>query len=101
MAGGGLIRYVVSLLRVAGCARSEALVRQHVAFLKDLDARGLLELAGPFEDGLGGMLILRAESLEQARELAAADPFVRAGASTAEVRTWLLSTEENNHLGMG
>ncbi len=93
--------YVVTLERTPGTARSEALVRAHVAFLRALDAQGQLILAGPFEDGAGGMIVLRADSLAAARTIANSDPFVTEGSSTCEVREWLLSHEENNHLGMG
>ena len=94
-------RYVVHLVRVQEAARDEALVRAHVAYLKGLEARGLLELAGPFADGGGGMLVLRAGSREEAEELVAEDPFVLTGSSRPEVRAWILSCGENNHLGMG
>jgi uncharacterized protein len=47
------------------------------------------------------LVVLRASSLEEAKELAAQDPFVAEGARKIEVRTWQLSNEANNHLGMG
>lgn len=96
-----LTRYVIHLTRNPERPREEALIREHVAFLRELDREGLLVLAGPFEDGLGGMIIIRAESLGAARRLAESDPFVTGGYDSCEVRTWLLSCEENNHMGMG
>lgn len=95
------IRYVVTLTRNPEHPRDEALIREHVAFLRGLEREGRLVDAGPFEDGQGGMIILRAESLEAARRIAAADPFISSGYETCEVRTWLLSREENDHMGMG
>jgi uncharacterized protein len=93
--------YVITLTRNAGRARDEALIRAHVAFLRELDRRGQLELAGPFEDGGGGMIIVRAGSLAAAQAIAEADPFVSSGYEACSVRTWLLSCEENDHMGMG
>ena len=93
-------RYVITLTRNPERARDEALIKSHVAFLRELDCSGQLVLAGPFEDGAGGMIILRAESLEAARAIAETDPFVTAGYESLEVRAWLLSCEENNHMGM-
>lgn len=95
------LRYVVLLSQVPGVETSRELVRRHVEFLRRLDRRGRLELCGPFLDYHGGMVILRASSLDEAMALAGEDPFVAEGARTAEVRTWKLSSERNNHLGMG
>ena len=96
------IRYVVFLSNLPGKRVGEAEIRVHVQFLQDLDTKLLLELCGPFRDGLGGMIILKnIESLELAQQIAAADPFVAKGYKAAEVRVMDLSCEENNHLGMG
>ncbi len=93
-------RYVITLTRDSAVAGNEALIRKHVAYLQELDRKGQLELAGPFEDGGGGMLIVRAPSLAAAKAIASADPFVTSGYDTPGVRAWLISCEENNHLGM-
>lgn len=94
-------RYVINLTRNLEKPRDEVLIRKHVAFLRELDRDGRLVLAGPFEDGGGGMIIIHAQSLREAQALAESDPFVIGGYDTCQVRTWLLSCEENNHMGMG
>jgi uncharacterized protein YciI len=94
-------RYVIILTRNPERERDDALIRAHVEFLRELDRKGQLVLAGPFQDGVGGMIIVRAESLATARAIAEADPFVAGGYESFELRTWLLSCEENNHMGMG
>ncbi|MGB4826629.1 MAG: YciI family protein [Paracoccaceae bacterium] len=94
-------RYVAFLHPVAGVTTDEVAIRAHVAWLRTLDAAGQLELAGPFGDGSGGMVILRAESEAQARALALADPYVKGGLRRLDLRPWELSCEANNHMGMG
>lgn len=94
-------RYVITLTRNPGKERDEALIREHVAFLRRLDAAEQLVLAGPFEDGRGGMIIVKAESEGTAQEIAGSDPFVSGGYESCDVRKWLLSCEDNNHMGMG
>ena len=95
-------RYVITLVRDPEVRRDDSVVRAHVAFLRELDAQGKLELAGPFEDGRGGMYILRVGSDQEARTIAESDPFVQTGLSKSfEARAWILSCEENNHQGMG
>lgn len=93
-------RYVITLSRTEK-PLTETLVRRHVAHLKELDRQGRLVLCGPFTDHKGGMVIVRAESIEEAKTIAEADPFVREGVETYALRTWELSCEENNHMGMG
>ena len=50
----------------------------HVNHLKDLDARGILHICGPLKDVNGGMgmIILNAETLDEAKSYAFKDPFV-------------------------
>mgnify|MGYP001600570339 CR=1 FL=1 len=52
-------------------------------------------------DWEGGMVIVKAEDKEQAIAIAKADLFVELGTRRYEGRTWRLSCEENNHLGVG
>jgi len=94
-------RYVITLTKRPGQRLSEPLIRAHVAHLRQLDAAGRLILCGPFADGQGGMIIVRAGSLAEAEAIAQADPFVTSGTEDYTVRTWHLSCEANNHMGMG
>jgi len=45
-------------------------------------------MAGPFTDKRGGMVIYKADTLEEAQRLAEADPAVTEGARTLELREW-------------
>lgn len=94
-------RYVALLHPVPGVTADTAAIRAHVAWLRSLQAAGSLELAGPFADGSGGMVILRAETAVQAEAIARSDPFVQSGLRRLDLRAWELSCEENNHMGMG
>ena len=94
-------RYVALLHPVPGRVTDIAAIRAHVAWLRSLQAAGSLELAGPFADGSGGMVILRAETAAEAETIAGSDPFVRSGLRRLELKVWDLSCEDNNHMGMG
>ncbi|MBN1630003.1 MAG: flavin reductase, partial [Thermoleophilia bacterium] len=94
-------RYVYLLTHARPELFNVQLVRDHVAHLKRLEDRGQLELCGPFPDHDGGMVILRGVSVEEAREIAEADPFISSGAETYELRKLEVSCRDNNHLGMG
>ena len=67
--------------------RDENVVREHLAFLRELSSKGRLLLGGPFVGGPGGMYISSASLLEEAEEAARRDPLVQAGAPYT-VRAW-------------
>ncbi|UFJ40021.1 YciI family protein [Brevibacillus humidisoli] len=60
----------------------------HLEYINQLFLQNKVVMAGPFTDQRGGMVIYRADSLEEARELAEADPVVLKGARTLELREW-------------
>lgn len=94
-------RYVILLTVIEPNKASESLVKAHVQHLKDLDKQGKLVLCGPFADHKGGMVIIKASSSDEAHKIAKRYPFIKDGYETYEIRTWELSCEENNHMGMG
>lgn len=53
--------------------------RAHLAHLKTFVDAGRVPLAGPLTDGAGSLIVLEAGSLEEAREIAARDPYMRNG----------------------
>ena len=63
-------------------------VPAHYDFLQSLRDRGLLEHAGPFTDRSGGAYVIRADSLDSARELAHHDPLHLHDCSEVTVREW-------------
>lgn len=65
----------------------------HVAFLEGLNADGKLAFAGPFlgpdDKPNGSLVVIEAETEDEARELAAADPYAKAGLfASVEIRRW-------------
>ncbi len=72
-------------------AEESALQDAHLAYLAQLHAEGRLLAAGPLreDDSLRGLSILAADPL-RARELAEADPAVRAGRFAVRVLPWLV-----------
>lgn len=72
------------------------LLPQHLEYQVRLEREGKLFGAGPyFEEGddvpSGGMIILRAQSAAEAREIADADPFHLAGLRTYTLRKWMMN----------
>lgn len=79
-------RYLVMTLRTPRFQTSA--IEPHYAFLERLRQQGRLEMAGPFGDKSGGAYVLRADDLDQARELAFTDPLHTSGSSLVTVYEW-------------
>ena len=90
------IRYVILINRQK--KYSINIIKKHVEHLKTLEKNGQLVLSGPFQDYDGGMVIIKAESIEGAKMIAESDPFIVEGFSTYELRTLEISNKENNYL---
>ena len=66
---------------------------EHVAFLNDLNAKGILAFAGPFLDADGkpdgSLVMIEAPDMAGAQALAAADPYAKAGLfESVQIRPW-------------
>jgi hypothetical protein len=60
----------------------------HLDYINDLYKQGKVVMAGPFTDKQGGLVIYKADTQEEALRLAQADPVVKEGARTLELREW-------------
>ncbi len=86
----------VALRQPADLSRLSELLPAHLEWTIAAERRGELFASGPFAgDGvapgaLGGLSILRAQSVEEARRLLQADPFIREGVYTVDVKKWML-----------
>ena len=72
-------------------------LEDHLKFQVELEQKGVMFGAGPFwtDDEQRwegeGMIIIRAGSLAEAREIAASDPMHASGARTFTIRPWLMN----------
>jgi uncharacterized protein len=66
-------------------------MRERFEYLKGLLEQGKLILAGPSLDPPFGIIVLEAESEDEARRLVAADPSVAAGIQTPELHPFRAS----------
>ncbi len=86
--------YFVELLRipdrpVLDSSTSAKIQSAHLNNIDSLHQAGKLVLAGPFgDDKGGGILILKAESLEEATNMCDSDPAIKNGRLNYTVRPW-------------
>jgi uncharacterized protein YciI len=65
----------------------------HLAYLQDLNSKGMLKFAGPFIDAdgkpNGTLAVIEAEDRKAAEAIAASDPYAKAGLfANVEIRAW-------------
>lgn len=89
--------YVVFTKPTNGLGPVMANVEPHLKFQVELEKKGIMFGAGPFfadneQDWNGeGMVIIRADSLAHAKEIAGSDPMHKSGARSFTVRPWLMN----------
>jgi len=89
--------YVVNTVPAGPDVDLPGTLPDHLAYQARLEAEGRLAFAGPVSDASGenmsgeGMIIYRAESLEEARALAEGDPMHSRGVRTFTLRRWLIN----------
>ena len=92
----GMLRKKLYVILSKGGAAPEQLAEhlpRHLEYMIVLEKTGVLFASGPLSATPGapagdGLTILRAASVEEAREIASADPFVINKLRTFEVREW-------------
>ena len=79
---------------------NKEMVVKHVGHIRALDESGKLALCGAFKGypGVAGMVVLRAESQEEAEELCNAEPLVAEGFATYRLVALHAGNRENNYL---
>ena len=87
--------YVI-MLRPAdkyGGPETEKIVSEHFNYLKSLLEDGKLTMAGRFSEVLIGLVMIEAESLNEALDIMKNDPAVIAGVFHAELYPWSIALQ--------
>lgn len=72
-------------------------IEAHLAYQHEIEQKGIMVAAGPFADDAEenmtgeGMIIIRANSMEEARAVADADPMHKSGARSYRLRPWCMN----------
>lgn len=70
---------------------------EHLAWMKQQHEAGRILFSGPTPDRKIGIYVIRADSREEAEQIAAGDPFTKAGFCTFDLLEW----EVHQALGVG
>ena len=79
---------------------TKAVIEKHVENLRNLDDNGHLDYCGVFKGypGVAGMVILKADSYEEAEELCKQEPLVVGGYASYKLKALQVAERENNYL---
>ena len=89
--------YVVESTPAAPPEELQATLPAHLAYQRQMEAEGKLFLAGPLSDPTGeqmmgsGLIIYRAQSMEEAKSFANSDPMHSEGKRSYTLRKWLVN----------
>jgi uncharacterized protein YciI len=82
------MKYFAAFLPMRDVIKSQDLRPAHLEFLGQREKEGRIFARGRFTDGAGGLVIYKADSLDEARKIAESDPYVRNGARSLELHEW-------------
>lgn len=82
------MKYYASIQFVIDASRAEPHKQAHFDFLQQGVAEGRIFAWGKFPDGSYGLTVFMAETLEEARGYAEADPYIMHGVRRADVHEW-------------
>jgi len=89
--------YVVESTPSGAPEKVKATLPAHLEFQREMELSGKLVLAGPMSDSTGelmqgaGLIVYRANSMEEAKGMAEADPMHAEGARSFTLRKWLVN----------
>lgn len=89
--------YIVDTVVASSPELVKATLMEHLAYQREMEIQGKLAFAGPVSDESGelmqgnGLVIYKASSLDEAREIAENDPMHQSGARTYTLRRWLIN----------
>jgi hypothetical protein len=82
------MKYFAAFLPMRDLEKSQELRPAHVEFLDQKSQEGKIFARGRFADGAGGLIVYKADSLEEAKKIASSDPYVMHGARSLELHEW-------------
>jgi uncharacterized protein len=80
--------YYAAILHMEKPELNQEYRQAHLDYLQALVEQDKVHLKGPFLDGAGGLVVYKADSLEEAQTLAEEDPYVKEGVRRLELHEW-------------
>ncbi len=85
------MKYFAVFLPMKDEEKSKQYRPEHLAYLQGKLDEGYIFAKGPFVDGTGGLVIYKANTIEEAEEIVKQDPYVINGARGYKIHEWQMS----------
>lgn len=82
------MKYFAAILHMKDPSINQKYRPQHLSYLEKLEQEGKIHIRGPFADGAGGLVVYKAETFEEAKEMAENDPYIVHGVRRLELHEW-------------
>jgi uncharacterized protein YciI len=89
------MKYFAVISRMLDVDKNNSLRDEHLNCLKKLGKEGKVFSKGRFIDGTGGLVIYKADSQEDVKNMVEGDPFVSEGARSYEIHEWVMQLIDN------
>jgi uncharacterized protein len=84
------MKYFAAFLKMKDLEKNASYRPQHLEYLLQKKNEGRIFASGRFAGNDGGLVIYKAESFDEAKKIAEADPFVVTGARSLELYEWYM-----------
>lgn len=82
-----------AFLETVDAEKDKEILEVHISYLNKLIEKEQIYAKGPFTDHSGGLIIYRANSYEEAKELAENDPAIVEGSRRLTLKEWRSNIE--------
>ncbi|MEH7384572.1 YciI family protein [Bacillus sp. JJ1521] len=82
------MKYFAAISTMLDMNKNNQLRDAHLDYLNRLAKENKVFAKGKFSDGTGGLIIYKANSLEESNKMAKDDPFIIGGARSYEIHEW-------------
>ncbi|MED4599142.1 YciI family protein [Paenibacillus validus] len=88
------MKYFAVITNMLDLEKNQKYREEHLDYLKDLSKKDHVFAKGRFSDASGGLVIYKADTLDEVRLFVENDPFIVQGARTYEIREWEMKLVE-------
>jgi uncharacterized protein YciI len=88
------MKYFAVFTRMLDLDKNQQYREEHLDYLKYLGKKGYVFAKGRFSDASGGLVIYKADTLDEVRTFVENDPFIAQGARAYEIREWEMKLVE-------
>jgi len=81
-------RMYVVIAKLANMLKATTAISKYGSYIEKLKEDGHFVAAGKWTDNSGAMLIIRADSIDDADEIVQDDPLIKNGAVTYQIKEW-------------